>query len=144
MPYFSKKSILAIDTLHPDLQTILYEAIKIMDFSVICGLRNEAEQEYAVKIGTSNASYPNSKHNRSMLKDGTYSYTMSDAVDIVPYPVRWPNIQEQTSKEYVRRMGRFYRLAGIIQTLAFQKDITVRWGGDFKSLFDGPHFELVR
>jgi len=143
MPQFGKVSEQKIATLHTDLQIILREAIKITDFSVICGLRNEIDQNKAVSDRCSKAEYPKSRHNRSKNVDGTYNFTISDAVDIAPYPIKWPNIQTQTTQTYVKRMGVFYRLAGVILTIAALRGIKIRWGGDFKSFFDGPHFERV-
>lgn len=143
MPYFSESSKKRIATLHPDLQRVLNKAILVTDFSVIAGLRDEATQTRAVSEKRSKAEYPKSRHNRSKKDDGTYDYTVSDAFDLVPYPIRWPDIQKQTAREYVRRMGRFYRLAGVILAVAHAEGVKLRWGGDFKNFFDGPHFERV-
>jgi len=143
MATFSKKSKALIDTLHPDLQRVLYEAIKIVDFTVLCGLRNKQDQNKAVSTGNSKLAYPNSKHNRSKCADGSYDYTISDAVDIVPYPVKWPNAKNQTTKEYTQRIGAFFMLAGVMLTVANKLNIKLRWGGNFKSFFDGPHFERI-
>lgn len=143
MPHFSETSKRRITTLHPDLRRVLQQAIKVIDFTVLDGLRTEAKQAEAVAKKRSNAPYPKSRHNRSKNADGTYDYELSDAVDIAPYPVRWPDISKQTAKEYVKRMGRFYLLAGVIITLAATLDVKLRWGGHFKSFFDGPHFERI-
>ena len=143
MPYFSESSKKRLTTLHPDLQRVLNKAIKITDFSIICGLRNEETQTRAVSEKRSKANWPDSKHNRSWLDGNKYDYTVSDAVDIAPYPIRWPDIQTQTTKEYVKRMGMFYLLAGVIIAIAQREGIAIRWGGTFKSFFDGPHFERV-
>lgn len=143
MPHFGQRSLENLRTLHPDLQKILNMAIKIYDFSIIDGLRGEEKQIVAVETGKSEATYPNSKHNRSKKDDGTYDYNISDAVDIVPYPVKWPDVHKQSTKEYTKRMGEFYRLAGIINAIAFTLGIKIKWGGDFKTFFDGPHFERV-
>ena len=143
MAKFGKKSLEQIENLHPDIKTILYDAIRIYDFSVLCGLRPEKEQNKAFKSEHSTKQYPESKHNRSKNDDGSFNYELSDAVDIVPYPVKWPELNNQTTKEYVKRMGAFYRLAGIIQAIADKHNIKIRWGGDFNWKFDGPHFERV-
>ncbi len=143
MAVFSRNSKAKIVTLHPDLQEILNAAIKITNFSVLDGLRNEKDQTTATNNKRSNVKYPFSKHNRSKRSDGLYDYEKSDAFDIAPYPIKWPDIQNQTTKEYVKRMGAFYRLAGTIIAIAFVKRIKIKWGGDFKSFFDGPHFERV-
>jgi hypothetical protein len=143
MPYFGKSSKEQRETLHSDLQRVVDRAIEITDFTIICGLRDEAGQAKAVAEKRSKAEYPKSRHNRSKKEDGTYDYTKSDAVDLAPYPIKWPDIRKQTTMEYVRRMGRFYFLAGVILAVAFMEGVKLRWGGFFKSLFDGPHFERV-
>jgi peptidoglycan L-alanyl-D-glutamate endopeptidase CwlK len=51
----------------------------VMDISVLCGYRGEEEQNKAVADGASETPWPRSKHNRMP----------SDAVDVVPYPIRW-------------------------------------------------------
>lgn len=143
MASFGKESERNVSECHPDLQKVLRLAIKIFDFKVLCGLRNEDKQQQAVIEKRSKAEYPKSNHNRSKKKDGSYDYTQSDAADCVPWPIQWPDIRKQTTKEYVKRMGQFYFMAGVILACAFTLGVKLRWGGHFKSFFDGPHFERV-
>ena len=143
MPHFSNASEKHIATLHPELERVLRKAIEIIDFAVIEGLRDSKAQAKAVSEGRSKTTFPKSRHNRSTSVNDTYDYYVSDAVDLAPYPIKWPDVQKQTAKEYVKRMGAFYRLAGVILTIAHSEGIELRWGGDFKSFFDGPHFERV-
>ena len=143
MAKFGKKSLERLETLHPDLKIILYDAIQIYDFSILDGLRSEEKQNKTFESGHSTKQYPDSKHNKSKNEDESFNYEISDAVDIAPYPIKWPELNNQTSKEYTKRMGEFYRLAGIIQAIADKYNIKIRWGGDFKWKFDGPHFERV-
>ena len=121
MPKFGKTSQDRLSTCHPDLQLICTEAIKLYDFSVICGYRGEAAQNEAYVNGYSGAKWGESYHNQ----------IPSLAIDIVPYPSSWENKYE------------FYRLSGIIMTLADKHNIKIRWGGDFKGFFDGAHWELL-
>jgi len=127
MPQFSKRSEIELSTVHEDLQQIAYEAIKYFDFAVLQGYRTEGEQNEAFKTNKSRLQFPDSKHNR----------LPSDAFDLVPSPIDW----EDTS--------RFYYMAGVIKTIAAQKGIKLRWGGDFNrdgnlkndKFIDLPHFE---
>lgn len=121
MPRFSKSSLSKIQTCSLDLQEIVNEAIKITDFTVLCGHRNQEEQEKAFKSGYSKARWGQSLHNS----------LPSRAIDIAPYPIDW------NDKE------RFKQLAEVIKQIAFEKGINIRWGGDFKSFVDMPHFELA-
>ncbi len=145
MPTFSKHSEDNLNTAHSDLQKIARMVIQIVDFSVICGLRDEIAQQQAVTADPPRSwvNYPNSRHNRSKRSNGEYDYSTSDAIDCVPYPIKWPDIRKQTTMEYVKRMGRFYFMAGVFMACAFILGVKIRWGGDFKNKFDGPHFERV-
>ena len=126
---FGKLSTQKLETLHSDLQLILNEVIKIYDFSIICGHRNEAEQNEAFNSGHSKLKYPDSKHNN----------LPSTAVDLAPYPIDWDN------------RDRFVFLAGIIYSVSQQLGIAIRFGGNWsvswqfeKQKFDDlVHFELV-
>ncbi|RLI49790.1 M15 family peptidase [Candidatus Bathyarchaeota archaeon] len=126
---FGTKSQQKIATCHPDLQDILDEAIKIVDFTVLCGHRGEEEQNEYFHSGRSKVQYPNSKHNQMP----------SVAVDIAPYPIDWNNIE------------RFAQLGGIIKGIAHTKGVKIRCGFDWDcdgditdhSFMDWPHIELV-
>lgn len=143
MPSFSAYSKERIATLHPDMQRVVNRAITIVDFKVLCGLRNKADQEQALRDKTSTKDYPLSNHNRSKKADGTYDYTMSDAVDVAPWPIKWPDARSQTTVEYAKRLGAFYLVAGVMFMAAAIEGVKIRWGGHFKSFFDGPHFERI-
>ena len=128
MPKFSKTSLDKLNTCHPDLQKIFNEVIKHFDCTILCGHRNEEEQNIAYKAGVSKLKYPKSKHNK----------TPSLAVDVAPYPIDWGN----------RR--RFYYFAGIVKGVALSIGIKLRWGGDWdgdndindQKFFDLPHWEI--
>lgn len=126
MPKFGEKSKAALATAHPLLQRLMNAAIADVDFSVLCGHRTEEEQNAAYAGGKSKLKWPRSKHNR----------VPSLAVDIVPYPVDWTNIQA------------FRALAVTIR--GHWEEIPPReragwwleWGGDWTSFKDYPHWEL--
>lgn len=117
---YSKRSLKRISELHPDLQTICFELIKLMDVTILEGHRNKEKQDKAYKDGNSFLKWPNSKHN----------LTPSLAVDIAPYPINWTNIE------------RFEYMLGLVQGIAHEKNIRIRLGKDFKNLNDYPHIEL--
>jgi peptidoglycan L-alanyl-D-glutamate endopeptidase CwlK len=125
MPKFSNSSKQKLSTCHSDLQKLFNEVIKHFDCKVLCGIRTEQEQQEAFLNGFSKVQYPNSYHNKRP----------SRAVDVVPYfskkpHIRWDDIEA------------FHRFAGFVQGIASQMDIELIWGGDFKTIFDGPHFQL--
>lgn len=128
MPAFSTLSEQRLQTCDPRLQAILKEAIRHVDFTIMCGFRGPDEQEDAYRTGRSKVRWPNSKHNRRP----------SVAVDLAPFPVDWTDT------------ARFARLAGYIERIAHEQGIKLRWGGDFdrdgrtkgEAFVDMPHLEI--
>ena len=118
MYLFSKHSSIALETCHFDLITLFESVIKVVDCSVLCGVRNEEEQTRAFEAGNSKLEWPNSMHNK----------VLSLAVDVVPYPVDWDNLYA------------FYYLAGVVKGIAGLRGIEVEWGGEWKTLKDYPHY----
>lgn len=114
MPAFSQKSVQLLATVDRRLYDICSDAVKIMDFTIITGHRNQAEQDADFAAGRSKLQWPNGKHNASP----------SLAVDIAPYPVDWNDLP------------RFYLLAGIILACAAARGVKVRWGGNWAGDFD--------
>lgn len=124
-----------LDTCHPKLQRLFREVDsrlsrrKLMDITVVCGHRGEADQEAAFKTGKSDKHWPDSKHNA----------LPSNAVDVAPYPIVWND-----------KLA-FARLAGYVFAVADDLDIEIRWLGDGNqngrsdddSFLDLDHFELT-
>jgi len=120
MPKFSEKSRLKLSTCDPELRKLFNEVIKHVDCTIIEGHRNKDRQNKLFQEGHTQVKYPNSNHN-SMP---------SRAVDVVPYPIDWDNI------------NRFHHFAGIVKGIASQMGLKIKWGGEFKGFFDGPHYEV--
>ncbi len=112
---FSKRSLNNLAQCHPDLQLIAHEAIKEIDFVVICGHRNKEDQNKAFDGGFSKVRWPNSKHNK----------TPSLAFDACPYPINW------------EARAKFLEMRGVFQKVADRLDIKVRFIS-----WDLPHIEL--
>jgi len=129
MPIFSQRSIKQLQTLHPDLQRLLNEAIEYVDFVVVEGHRGQEKQDKAFKEGKSQLKWPNSSHNTWPSK----------AVDIANYPVDYNKKHE------------FYFIQGLLLGLAAKLGIKIRLGIDFNhdgnlrndSFVDSPHIELI-
>jgi len=129
MPSFGKRSKENLQGVHPDIISVLDEAIKYFDFSVLEGVRTLERQKGLYALGKSHTL--NSKHLRQL--DG-YSH----AVDVAPYPINWKDKR------------RFAYLAGLIMGIAETKGIALTWGNDWDNdgdfdehkLQDGPHFQL--
>jgi len=144
MPKFGTTSKEQLETCHPDLQILFNAVIMEVDCSVICGHRNEADQEKAFDSGNSKVHYPDGKHNSDP----------STAVDVYPYPIDFDDLP------------RFYWFGGWVlakaEILRNVGEITnkIRWGGNWKGLDNGkidfsynrrkdvlddlPHYEIIK
>jgi peptidoglycan L-alanyl-D-glutamate endopeptidase CwlK len=143
---FGARSKKHYDTLHPDLQKILDEVIKIYDFSIIDGLRTSEQQQELFHKGVSQLDGINKKSKHQ--GDGKVSY----AVDVMPYK---KGSNAFSGKELDSR--RFYFLMGLIamtaSDLLTKGEIThkirfgIDWDGDDvyddQTFHDMPHFELI-
>ena len=45
--------------------------------------------------------------------------------------------------KYDTALKNYRTFADIVKKVAKEKGIKIKWGGDWKTLVDGPHFELV-
>jgi peptidoglycan L-alanyl-D-glutamate endopeptidase CwlK len=133
MPKFSQASLAQLATCHKKLQLIANAAIKIFDFKVVEGFRNQADQHAAFLAGNSKLDWPNGNHN----------HNPSRAMDCYPWPVDF--------SDNVNNIQRFCYQAGIFKAVADSLGIKIRWGGDWNqnqdmrdegSFRDYPHIEL--
>lgn len=108
-------------TCHPTLVRLADVAIREFDFSVVCGHRNEEDQERAFDGGFSKAHWGESDHN----------FIPSRAFDAVPWPSQY------SDRAMMIRLGHY--MLGVAAAL----EIPLKWGGDFKSFADLPHFALI-
>lgn len=131
MPQFGPKSLERLKTLHPDLQRVLNRAIVRFDFTITCGLRGKIDQDAAYKGGFSKVQWPDSRHNCSIGPDGVHDFNKSDAVDLAPLPIDWNNLE------------RFKILATIIKACAKLESVEIKWGGDWTTFKDYPHYERI-
>ncbi len=137
MPAFSRLSQEKLLTCHPSLQTLFNEVIKTFDCTIIEGHRPRERQEKLLAEGKTKTL--RSKH----LNDP------STAVDVVPYPVLWPEHASPQARH--KALARFYLFAGWVLATAHNMGISLRWGGDWdqdKDVFDQSfddlvHFELM-
>lgn len=114
------RSLQNLSGVHPDMVAVVKKAIEIteVDFTVIEGIRNVSRQRELYKAGKSTTM--NSRH------------ITGHAVDMVPWPVDWEDLE------------RFETMAKAMKEAAEELDIPIVWGGDWKSFYDAPHFELDR
>lgn len=120
MPKFSEISAHRLETCHPDLQRVFNEVIKLADCSIICGHRNQEDQDAAFAAGNSHVKWPNGNHNA----------VPSNAVDVCPWPIDWKD------------EARFRAFAAIVKDVAKGQAVAIQWGGDWTDFQDFPHWEL--
>lgn len=116
------RSISRLRGVHPDLVKVVERAIQItpVDFTVLEGLRDPMRQRALVEAGASQTM--NSRH------------LTGHAVDLgawIDDEVRWD-------------WPLYHKIAAAMKQAAKELDVSIVWGGDWKSFKDGPHFELAR
>ena len=135
---FSKRSKDNLSTADAQLQKLFNEVIKETDCTVIYGHRTPEEQFELFKKGREKVDGWWTVVDKSKVVtnlDGTtkkskHNYFPSKAVDVVPYPLDWKDINS------------FKLLASVVKRKALELGIDVEWGGDWKSLKDYPHWQV--
>lgn len=118
----SQRSLDRMKGVHEDLQRVVRRAIQIspLDFMITEGLRTRARQLELVKAGAS----------QTMSSRHITGHAIDFAV-LVEGKVRW-------DWPLYQRVGAAFKEAARLEGVA------IVWGGDWKSLRDGPHVELAR
>lgn len=131
---FGSRSKGNLKNVHPLLIKVAEIALAegAQDFTVICGHRDKAGQDAAVRAKTTKVSFPNSAHNQMP----------SCAIDVIPYPF--------TNWEDPKMLAGWKAISDAMFAAAKKVGIEIRWGGDFNrdgnkttnDNWDKPHFEL--
>jgi peptidoglycan L-alanyl-D-glutamate endopeptidase CwlK len=114
------RSLLNLRGVHPDLVRVVKRAISIsdIDLTVIEGLRTPARQKELFAKGAT----------KTMRSRHIHGF----AVDIAPYvagSIRWD-------------WPLFDKIEEAMKKAAHLENVSITWGGDWKSFKDGPHWEL--
>lgn len=117
----SQRSLDRLTGVDEDLVAVVKRAIEIteVDFGITDGIRTLDRQEELYKKGLSKTM--KSKH------------LIGRAVDVVAYVDGKVSWEEQY----------YHTIATAMKSAATELNVNIKWGGDFKSFFDGPHFELI-
>lgn len=117
---FSKRSLDNLKGVDERLVKLMEEVLSISpyDFGITEGLRTIEKQKEYVKAGKSQTM--NSYH----LK--------GKAVDIKVYK----------DGEVTCDLKYYKKIANLVKRTAVEKGLKITWGGDWKTLVDGPHFQL--
>lgn len=117
---FSQRSLRRLRGVHPDLVKVATRALDIspLDFAVMEGLRTRERQLALVKSGASHTL--RSRH------------LTGHAIDLGAW----------VDDEFRWDWPLYDLLAGAMKHAARELAIPLEWGGDWKSLRDGPHYQL--
>jgi len=107
MPKFGKRSLDRLKGVDARLQNVLNELVKIMDVTIIEGVRTKERQEELLKQGATKTKF--SKH------------IEGKAVDLAPYPIDWKD------------RDRFHYMCGMIRGIGHMMNVPVRVGADWDS-----------
>jgi peptidoglycan L-alanyl-D-glutamate endopeptidase CwlK len=118
MTKFNATSIRRMSGVDPRLVAVMKAAREAIPFEITEGLRTRERQAYLVRTGKSRTM--NSYHLRGK------------AVDVVAMPggkVSW-------------NLADYRKINTAVQKAAKAAGVTITWGGSWKSIVDGPHFQI--
>lgn len=115
-----QRSLSRLEGVHPDLVRVVKKAAAMspLDFTVLEGLRTVDRQRQLMAAGATKTM--NSRH------------LTGHAVDLAPMiggTVRWD-------------WPLYNQLAAVVKDAAKAENVSVTWGGDWRTFKDGPHWEL--
>lgn len=119
---FSLRSKTSLLFVHEDLKRLAHRALELseIDFVVIEGIRKIERQRELYKIGATRTL--NSRH------------LTGHAIDVAAWSggeIRWD-------------WPLYKKIAAAFKAAAAELNIPIKWGGDWRTFKDGPHFELDR
>lgn len=115
-----------LEDAHEDVSYAFYRAKEAFpSLHTSCVYRSKDAQDAEVKAGRSYLKWPMSKHNAC----GPDKTPRSEAMDLFL-------LNEKGEAEF--RMGFYVQVANFFE----DSGLAIDWGGHFKQLVDGPHFQL--
>jgi peptidoglycan LD-endopeptidase CwlK len=116
-----------MDEVHPDLVRVATRALQLspVDFGISEGARSLERQRILVNAGASTTM--NSRH---LVSQNGFAH----AIDIYAY------VDGRASWDWPL----YGIIAASFKQAARELNIPIEWGGDWKTFFDGPHFQLPR
>ena len=117
----SERSLRKLEGVHPDLVKVVKRAIEIteIDFAVTEGLRTKQRQEELVKAGASKT-----------MKSRHLTGHAVDLAAVIGSEIRWD-------------WPLYQKIANAVKKAAYELDVPIEWGGEWKTFRDGPHFQLA-
>lgn len=118
-------SLKRLQDAHPDLARLVMRASEVSLQSFIVGETLRSKSDQAKRVAEGKSLTLNSRH--LAARDGK-----SRAVDLVAVE----------NKKAVWDMASYRRIAAAMFQASGELNIPLEWGGDWKKLVDGPHFQL--
>lgn len=124
-----QRSIQRLSEVHPDLQRVVYRAAEItsVDFIITEGLRSVERQKKLVAAGASQTM--KSRHITGHAVDLAAFLDLDGDGVADSGEVRWD-------------WPLYAKLAESMKEAARIEGVPIEWGGEWKTLKDGPHFQL--
>ena len=141
MYYLGSRSMRHLNTCDVIWLDLCRDLIKEIDFAVIEGHRNKAQQNAYYAKGRTE---PGNIITYVKWPNGDHNVYPSRALHLIPWPFN--------GKKDWTNSKRFYHLAGVVRGVAYKRGVKVRWGGnwdgdsdlDDQTFNDLLHYELKR
>jgi peptidoglycan L-alanyl-D-glutamate endopeptidase CwlK len=130
MSQLLQRDLKRLEGVHPDLVRVVERARDKISFFVVEGLRSIETQRANVARGASQTM--NSRH------------LTGHAVDLCPWLDRNGNNVVDQDEVNWSDIASFRVVADKMKEAAAEEGVPIEWGGDWKSFYDGPHFQLPR
>lgn len=122
----SDRSLGRLKGVHPGLVEVVKRAIQLTstDFTVVEGVRSLERQKHNVAKGVSQT-----MKSRHLIQDDGYGH----AVDLAPLAgkeIPWNDF------------SKFKEVSEAMKKAASELGVRITWGGDWKTLVDGPHYQI--
>jgi len=128
---FSQRSRAKLLTCDIKLQRLFDKVIELQDCTIIYGYRSKQEQNALYQIGRTTEMDRGIVTNCDGFKKlSNHNYYPAPAVDVVPYPIDWDDIDGMTT------------FAKLVKNIAEDMNINIEWGGNWKNFKDYPHYQL--
>ncbi len=137
MRTFSRRSLGKLRDVHPYLVSVAVLGLQRSphDFAITEGLRSISRQEILFAKGRSRT-----RQSKHLLQSGNFAH----AFDIMAVgDIDGDGDVDAQDKSITWDPRLYHEIAGALKAAAAEIGVSIRWGGDFKSWFDGPHFELT-
>ena len=130
--HLSRRSLSKLRGVDSDLVRVVKRAIQItaIDFAVTEGMRGKARQRWLKATGKSKTLLSKHLVGRAVDVMAAGDLDGDGDVDAQDKSITW-------SREF------YGPIAEAMTQAAAELGVAIRWGGNFKSWYDGPHFELM-